>query len=371
MKRAFLIILIALGLAGCKSQSPTVDPFFGRTTVPPPPTGSIAGRAADPCYQAAPSVQPGAFPANALYNQGGPTTNAPLYSGSSSWTNQANPTNSAPGTPWTNPFNTANSTPGSSLTNQSNAPRYSGPTSSALTGPSTAGAAGSAVASPSPAQPPLQNNPAPGTPPAGYSPQTPPAQPASMPSTLPGSAWPAGNRYTPPGGGFNYQGTSNGTPNPQPASPSPNRVATPFFAGGPPNRKTIPVTDSSPRPLDNSGVIAGANNPPIYNPNLNSYQNVSNPPAASTPTGIASGANTSPIGQSPVARTLQPPTGSQSYPQGNNPFSPASRQSASPAPVQPQNNSTPPAWRESTSSDSRINDDNVEPASNIEEKDGR
>ena len=29
MKRAFLIILIALGLAGCKSQSPTVDPFFG------------------------------------------------------------------------------------------------------------------------------------------------------------------------------------------------------------------------------------------------------------------------------------------------------------------------------------------------------
>ncbi len=64
MKRAILIILIALGLAGCKSQTPTVDPFFGRTTVPPPPTGSIAGRAADPYYQAAPPVQPGSLQAN-------------------------------------------------------------------------------------------------------------------------------------------------------------------------------------------------------------------------------------------------------------------------------------------------------------------
>ena len=31
MKRAFLIILLAVGLAGCQSQTPTVDPFFGRT----------------------------------------------------------------------------------------------------------------------------------------------------------------------------------------------------------------------------------------------------------------------------------------------------------------------------------------------------
>ena len=63
MKRAFLVILLA-GLAGCASQTPKVDPFFGRTTVPPPPTGSIAGRSADPYYQSAPgqsapSIQPG------------------------------------------------------------------------------------------------------------------------------------------------------------------------------------------------------------------------------------------------------------------------------------------------------------------------
>jgi hypothetical protein len=189
-----------------------------------------------------------------------------------------------------------------------------------------------------------------------------------MPSTLPGSTMPGGNRYTPPGGGFNYQGTSIGTPPPQPASASPNRVATPFFAGGPPNRTTIPVTDSSPRPLDNTAMIAGVNNPPIYNPNVVSYQNASNPQAASTTTGIASGANTSPTGQAPVVRTLQPSTGNQSYPQGNNYFLPASRQSTTPTPAQPQNNPTQPTWRESTSSDTRIIDDNVAPASNTEEK---
>ena len=34
MKRAILMLFIASLLAGCKSQTPTVDPFFGRTTVP-------------------------------------------------------------------------------------------------------------------------------------------------------------------------------------------------------------------------------------------------------------------------------------------------------------------------------------------------
>jgi hypothetical protein len=45
------------------------DPFFGRTTIPPPATGSATGRPGDPCYQppplvqAAPSQTPsGAFP---------------------------------------------------------------------------------------------------------------------------------------------------------------------------------------------------------------------------------------------------------------------------------------------------------------------
>ena len=53
------ITVVLLSLAGCVSQSqvPKCDPFFGRTTIPPPPTGSAAGRCADPYYQTLPGVQ--------------------------------------------------------------------------------------------------------------------------------------------------------------------------------------------------------------------------------------------------------------------------------------------------------------------------
>ncbi len=335
MKRAFLIIIFAIGMAGCKSQTPTVDPFFGRTTVPPPPTGSIAGRAGDPYYQSSPSMQPGYLQANAPYNQGRPTSNAPLFSGNSV-------TNPSTGSTWTNPFNTSNSPPASTLTNQYSAPPYSSPAQSAMTGPAPTGAAGTAGTSPYAPQSVPQNNLNPGMPPAGYPPQTVPAQPASMPSTTPGSTLPGGNRYTPPGG-FNYQGTSNQTPNSQTAPPSPNRVATPFFAGGTPNRRqTIPVTDASSQPLNNAQATAGVINPPVYNPNINSYQNVSNPQATYARAGFAGSTNTTPGGQSPAAVRLTPQTGNQSYPQGSNYLIPASRQSTSPTPVQPQNNSTQP-----------------------------
>jgi hypothetical protein len=212
-------------------------------------------------------------------------------------------------------------------------------------------------------QPVPQNNPALSSPPAGYPPQMPSAQPASMPSTSPGSTYPGGNRYTPPDGSFNYRGTSTDLPNSQPTSSSPNRVATPFFAGGVPNRTTIPVADNSPRSPDNTaGNAAGTN---LI---ANSYQNASNTQIASTPTGIAGAANSFPNGQSPIVRTLQPQPRDKSYSQGNNNMIPASRQSTVPTPAQPQNNSTQPTWRES-SSDTRLIDDNVETVSNTEAKD--
>ena len=323
MNRAILILFIALVLAGCKSQTPSVDPFFGRTTVPSPPTGSVSGQAADPYYQSAQPVQPGPLQANAPYNQGRISTsptNAPLYSG----------------TPWTNPSNSANSTQGSNRTNQINAPRYTSPASSALTGPSsTAPAAGTAGTSTYPMQPAFQTNPATGTSPGGYTPQTTPAQPASMPSTLPGSTWPGTNQYTPPSGSLNNNYPRGaGVPNSQTSTPSPNRLATPFFAGGAPNRTTIPVTNGGTGALNNTAGTANVINPPNYNPNINSYQN-------------------------------------GSYPQGNNNFLPASRQSTVPTPAQPQNNSSQPAWRESTSSDARVIDDNVEPVSNTEAKESK
>jgi len=55
MKRLFAMLVAVSALSGCKSQAPTgTDPFFGRTRVPPPGTGSISGGPTDPYYSGAP-----------------------------------------------------------------------------------------------------------------------------------------------------------------------------------------------------------------------------------------------------------------------------------------------------------------------------
>lgn len=44
MKRTLVVSFLALfslGCQGCQTPSPTLDPFLGRTTVPPPPTGVV------------------------------------------------------------------------------------------------------------------------------------------------------------------------------------------------------------------------------------------------------------------------------------------------------------------------------------------
>jgi len=54
MKRLFVLVIAAVVLCGCRNQAPpAVDPFFGRTRVPPPPTGSLSGRRAAPYYRGA------------------------------------------------------------------------------------------------------------------------------------------------------------------------------------------------------------------------------------------------------------------------------------------------------------------------------
>jgi hypothetical protein len=301
MKRAIPILIITWAMTGCKSQTPTVDPFFGRTTVPPPSTGSIAGQSTAPYYT--PPMQPLSSQANASYNNAPPYNNAPSYNPGINSTNPANQPSYA-GSPWTNP---PYSPPGSTRTNPPNSPQYPAPTSSALTGPSPTAPMG---ASSYPMQSVPQYNPAVNQSPYNYPSQAPTAQPASMPTnTSPAPAWPGGNRYAPPSGNFNnnYRGTSNDLQNAQPVSQSPNRVATPYFAGGTPNRTSIPATDNSPRAFD--------------------------------------------------------------YSRGNNYLIPASRQNIQANPAQIQNNSTLPTWRESSSSDTRLIDDNIEPVSNTETAD--
>ena len=94
------ILVGLLLMTGCTNtcQSPRTDPFFGRTTIPPPATGAASGRTPDPYYQtppgiAVPAVQPGATVG----------TVAPSAPASSGWappitsgTNTTSPNRSAP-----------------------------------------------------------------------------------------------------------------------------------------------------------------------------------------------------------------------------------------------------------------------------------
>ena len=77
MRWFLALILVGLSAAGCKSQAPVCDPFFGRTTIPPPATGSVTGRPADPCYQPPPLVP---APSRAPVGVSPPTVQMPCQS---------------------------------------------------------------------------------------------------------------------------------------------------------------------------------------------------------------------------------------------------------------------------------------------------
>ncbi len=275
MKRvvSLFLLFLLLGMAGCKSQTPSVDPFFGRTTIAPPSTGSISGQGKDPYYQTTPPPQ---------YNPSYPLQQVPQnYPGLN-----APPANISPP-----PANTPNTTPG------------------------------------------------------------------ATPATPPGSTWPGGNRYMPPGGNFNYQGSSAVMPNSRSSAPSPNRISTPFFAGGTPSRSTIPIADNSPRPIDDA-----AENPAGPNPSVSSSAVTYNSG------GNARESNISLTGRSPGARPLQAQPQDQSYSQSNNNSLPAARRLNEPVPAERPNDSIKPAWRESTSFESSDQADKTVVASDVETK---
>ena len=57
MKWPLTLVIVAVALSGCQSQSPpTADPFFGRTRVPPPGTGYMSSPPTDPYFGGTPST---------------------------------------------------------------------------------------------------------------------------------------------------------------------------------------------------------------------------------------------------------------------------------------------------------------------------
>jgi hypothetical protein len=55
MKRPLVLWSAALLAAGCHSSQPSNDPFFARTTVPPPATGSYSNQGPAPYYNSPPA----------------------------------------------------------------------------------------------------------------------------------------------------------------------------------------------------------------------------------------------------------------------------------------------------------------------------
>ena len=215
MMRPLMLILVGLSLTGCKSQAPTNDPFFGRTTIPPPPTGSATGRFADPYYQTPPLTQtPPQMPAAASP----PLVQMPAQTPAGSSTYQ----------PPTSP----------------QLPPYQPPAAAATTTPSVS--------------------------PPGLAPNVSAPRPTS---TAPGSSLPArptwvappagaAGPYAPPGGSLNYRGTSTQGSAPLVPTQPDTRTSLPSIAGFSPARTITVSEDRTPKPVEDApadGSVGGRN----------------------------------------------------------------------------------------------------------------
>jgi hypothetical protein len=78
MRRSIALILIGFSVTGCKSQAPVYDPFLGRSTIPPPATGAIAGQTSDPNNPQPPSMLPPGSTAGPALMPGQPATSSAL-----------------------------------------------------------------------------------------------------------------------------------------------------------------------------------------------------------------------------------------------------------------------------------------------------
>jgi hypothetical protein len=192
MTRPVILILVGLLLTGCKCQPPTSDPFFGRTTIPPPPTGSSTGQTVAPLYQAPPLVQ--ASPQS-------PSSVAP-------------PSVQMPG-----------------------------PALSAATPPA------------------LQNASPPGIAPFATTPRPTSTLPGPAPAARSAPlASPVGTAplYAPPGGTFNYRGTSTQGSAPLVPTQPETGGSLPSMVGVSASRTVGPPDDRTPKPVDDTLADGGA-----------------------------------------------------------------------------------------------------------------
>jgi hypothetical protein len=209
MKWVQALVLVLIGLVGCKSQSPLADPF-GRTTIPPPGTGGMF-------RQPATGLTPPIISAPAVGATGPTTPSAGNFA--------CPPTGSAPGgtaPAWVPPSSTGAAPPGlipppsqvSTISPPVNNPSgviFSPPAIQPGASTPPVGTPGVVPTSPSPISTPNYNSPIPGG--AGY------------PTGATGGGVVGG--YYPPSGI--------------------KRSPRPFFSGGVPDRRTLPVTTTLPR----------------------------------------------------------------------------------------------------------------------------
>jgi hypothetical protein len=208
MTRSAILILVGLLMVGCKSQPPTADPFFGRATIPPPPTGAATGRVAEPAYLAPPVVQ--AAPQS-------PSSVAPPF------VQMPGPVPSGVATP----------------TPQTQTPQMPAPQTQTPQMPQT---------SPPPGIGPVLSTPRPTS-------TIPGAVPATRPSPIVSPTGTASS-YVPPGGTFNYRGTSTQGAAPLVPTQAEIRPSTPSIVGISTSRTIGSSDDRTPRPVDDAPADA-------------------------------------------------------------------------------------------------------------------
>lgn len=223
--RGAILLLIALGLFGCKSQAPMADPFSNHPIVPPPGTGACPVPSADPGY--APSM-------SRAQPQPLPGTPTPTYSNAGS----------APAGTVGGAWNAAGSTNQKQLAPSALAPPAGSTPGNGLPNPSNPGS-------------PVNANPVGGSPGYGMPNYGNPSS-ITTPGSTPGSGYPASGMATPtlipPPGTAAPGGYSNVAANPPPATPGPgvsapaadNRYGLPSSVNNPRNMPTTPTSPTTP-----------------------------------------------------------------------------------------------------------------------------